>query len=52
MKVKSSKVIAYEELGPEAIYEILVEDFPLLVVIDSEATAYIPWGLKNGIPLR
>ncbi|MBC7321968.1 MAG: Fe-S-containing hydro-lyase [Acetomicrobium sp.] len=34
--VKASRVIAYEDLGPEAIYELLVEDFPLLVVVDSE----------------
>lgn len=33
--VKASRVIAYEDLGPEAIYELLVEDFPLLVVVDS-----------------
>ncbi len=29
--VKSMKVIAYEELGPEAVREILVENMPLLV---------------------
>lgn len=34
--VKSSKVIAYEDLGSEAIRELIVEDFPCLVVIDSE----------------
>ena len=47
MKVKSSKVIAYEELGPEAIYEILVEDFPLLVVIDSEGNDLYSMGPKK-----
>lgn len=35
-RVKASRVIAYDDLGPEAIYELLVEDFPLLVVVDSE----------------
>ncbi|KRT35240.1 Fe-S-containing hydro-lyase [Acetomicrobium hydrogeniformans] len=35
-RVKASRVIAYEDLGPEAIYELLVEDFPLLVVVDRE----------------
>ena len=32
--IKSSKVIAYPELGPEAIYELNVEDFPVTVVND------------------
>lgn len=34
--IKASKVIAYDDLGSEAIRELLVEDFPCLVVIDSE----------------
>ncbi len=34
-KIKSSKVIAYEDLGTEAIRELYVEDFPVIVVIDS-----------------
>ena len=34
--VKSCKIIAFEDLGPEAIRELYVEDFPLTVVIDSE----------------
>lgn len=33
--VKKSKVIAYEDLGAEAIYKFYVEDFPAIVVIDS-----------------
>jgi len=33
--VKSSKVVAYKELGPEAIYRLEVEEFPLIVGIDS-----------------
>ena len=36
--IKSSKVIAYEDLGTEAIRELYVEDFPAIVVIDSEGT--------------
>ena len=32
--IKSAKVIAYPELGPEAIYELEVEDFPVTVVND------------------
>jgi len=34
--IKSSKVIAYDDLGAEAIRELYVEDFPVIVVIDSE----------------
>ncbi len=35
-KVTTSKVIAFKELGPEAIYELEVKDFPLVVAIDSK----------------
>lgn len=35
-KIKVSKVIAYDELGTEAIRELYVEDFPVIVVIDSK----------------
>jgi fumarate hydratase subunit beta len=28
--------VAYEELGPEAIYKLEVQDFPMLVAIDSK----------------
>jgi fumarate hydratase subunit beta len=34
-RVKSSACVAYEELGPEAIYRMEVEDLPLVVAIDS-----------------
>ena len=34
--IKSAKVIAYEDLGPEALRELTVEDFPVIVVIDSK----------------
>jgi fumarate hydratase subunit beta len=33
--VKSSRVVAYTDLGPEAIYRLEVEDFPLIVGVDS-----------------
>lgn len=32
--IKGSRVIAYEELGPEAIRELIVEDFPAIVIND------------------
>ncbi|MBN1828661.1 MAG: Fe-S-containing hydro-lyase [Deltaproteobacteria bacterium] len=34
--VKKSEVIAYEDLGPEAIHQYYVEDFPAIVVIDAD----------------
>lgn len=34
--VKSVEIVAYEELGPEAIRKMYVEDFPAIVLIDSE----------------
>ena len=34
--IKSSEVICYDDLGAEAIRKIYVEDFPVIVVIDSE----------------
>lgn len=33
--VKKAEVIAYPDLGPEAIHRLEVEDFPVTVVIDS-----------------
>jgi fumarate hydratase subunit beta len=33
--IKSAKVIAYPELGPEAIRELEVENFPVTVINDS-----------------
>ena len=35
-RIESSKIIAYEDLGTEAIRELEVVDFPVIVVIDSE----------------
>ena len=40
--VKHSEVIAYEDLGPEAIYKLEVEDFPAIVCWDTRGNdAYI-----------
>ncbi len=36
--IKSSEVIAYDDLGAEAIRKLHVENFPVIVVIDSEGT--------------
>ncbi len=34
--IKSSEVVAYEDLGTEAIRKLQVENLPVIVVIDSE----------------
>ena len=34
--ITSSEVIAYDDLGTEAIRKLTVKDFPVIVVIDSE----------------
>ncbi len=34
--IKKSEVIAYEDLGTEAVRKLYVEDFPVIVAIDSE----------------
>jgi len=35
-RVKSSRVILFNDLGPEAVYKLEVRDFPLIVGIDSK----------------
>ncbi|UCC96267.1 MAG: fumarate hydratase C-terminal domain-containing protein [Candidatus Omnitrophota bacterium] len=35
-KVKSKKLVAFKELGPEAIYILEVENFPLIVGVDTK----------------
>ena len=34
--IKSAELIAYEDLGAEALRKLYVEDFPVFVIIDSE----------------
>jgi fumarate hydratase class I len=34
--IKSAKVVAFEDLGMEAIYEFEVEDMPVTVAVDSQ----------------
>jgi len=35
-RIKKAEVVAYPEFGPEAIYRLEVEDFPLIVGVDSD----------------
>ncbi|MCA1956105.1 fumarate hydratase C-terminal domain-containing protein, partial [Zymomonas sp.] len=34
--IKSAKILAFEDLGMEAIYEFEVEDMPVTVAVDSD----------------
>jgi len=34
-KVKSARFVCYADLGPEAVLELTVKDFPLIVGIDA-----------------
>ena len=34
--IKEAEVIAYDDLGPEAIRRMVVEDFPAVVIVDCE----------------
>ena len=43
-RIKEYKVLAYEDLGPEAIAKMTVEDFPVIVVMDSEGNDFYKVG--------
>jgi fumarate hydratase subunit beta len=45
--IKSMDVIAYEDLGPEAIYKLTVKDFPLIVIIDSKGNDWYQIGKQQ-----
>ena len=45
--IKEAEVIAYDDLGAEAIRRIVVEDFPAIVIIDSEGNNLYESGRKN-----
>ncbi len=34
--IKKAEIVAYEDLGSEAIYRLEVEEFPVIVILDSE----------------
>jgi fumarate hydratase class I len=36
--IKQAKVVAFEDLGMEAIYEFTVEDMPVTVAVDSRGS--------------
>ncbi len=46
-RIKSVKVVAYEDLGPEAIREMVVEDFPVIVAVDAYGNDLYVEGVKK-----
>ena len=55
--IKASRVLAFEDLGMEAIYEFTVQDMPVTVAVDSQGTSVHQTGPKEwqariaGIPV-
>ncbi|SHM37332.1 fumarate hydratase subunit beta [Caldanaerovirga acetigignens] len=45
--IKDSKIVAFEDLGPEAIYEFKVENFPAIVIIDKEGDDLYKIGVEK-----
>jgi fumarate hydratase class I len=61
--IKAARVVAFEDLGMEAIYEFEVQDMPVTVAVDAQGTsvhqtgpkqwqARISGAMPGGIPLR
>jgi fumarate hydratase subunit beta len=46
-KIKKANVIAFEDLGPEAIYKLDVEKFPAIVAYDSNGGDLFEEGVKK-----
>jgi fumarate hydratase subunit beta len=46
-RITSSKIICYEELGPEAVYKFEVEQMPLVVAVDSAGNDLYELGPKE-----
>ena len=47
--ILESEVVAYDDLGTEAIRKLTVKDFPVIVVIDSEGENLYEKNIINGI---
>ena len=44
-RIKKSEIVAYDDLGTEAIRKLEVEDFPVVVVIDSQGNNLYDWNM-------
>lgn len=45
--IKKSELVCYEDLGAEAILKLEVEDFPVIVVVDSEGNNLYETAIKE-----
>lgn len=50
--IKSSEIIAYDDLGTEAIRKLEVENFPVIVVIDTEGNDLYQSAIKDFCTLK
>ena len=50
--IKSSEVVAYEDLGAEALRRLYVEDMPLVVIIDSYGENLYETGPRDYLRFR
>jgi len=46
-KIKESEIVAYEELGPEAVRRLKVEDFPVIVAQDCHGGNLFKEGIEK-----
>ncbi|MCH6266383.1 Fe-S-containing hydro-lyase [Neobacillus citreus] len=45
--IQSVEVVAYEDLGPEAIYKLTIKNFPAVVIIDHEGNDWYKIGKQQ-----
>ena len=45
--IKKAEIIAYEDLGAEAIRRLEVENFPVVVIIDSQGNNLYETGKRD-----
>ncbi len=46
-RIRSVDLVLYPDLGPEAVYKLHVEDFPVIVAIDSEGNDIYEFGPRE-----
>ena len=50
--IQKAEVIAYPDLGPEAVHRLYVKDFPVVVVIDSQGNNLYETGREEYLANR
>ena len=45
--ILSSEIVAYEDLGPEAVRRLEIENFPVIVVMDAEGNNLYETAIKQ-----